>query len=105
MKQFITLCTLAMLINVAVLHARQTQPDAKRIREIQAALVSHDYAPGKNWVETQEILRMIARAHHWQTHRAPDARVLGCVLELGSKNFDSEICADGRNQLDGGVKE
>lgn len=95
------LIILAMLINMDVLYARQTQPDIKRVREIQAALVDHGYAPGKTWHETQEILRGIALDHHWQIHRAPDARVL-ILLGLGNKYSDPEVATEGHNHLDGG---
>ena len=83
--------------------ARQTQPDAKRVKEIQAALVEHSYEPGKNWHETQEILRGIARDHQWQTHRAPDARVL-ILLGLGNPHSNSDVTLEGRNHLDGPEK-
>lgn len=96
------LCILAMLYNTALLHARQTQPDPKRVHEIQAALVDHNYAPGKNWRETQEILRTIARDHHWQARYAPDARVL---ILLGLSNNDPQVIEEGHNHLDGGPDE
>ena len=79
--------------------AKQTQPDPKRIHEIQIALIDHNYAPGKTWHETQEILRQIARNHKWQTHWSPDARVL---ILLGLSNNDSQIIDGERNRLDGG---
>jgi hypothetical protein len=71
-------------------HPKQTQPDAKRVREIQAALVDHGFAPGQTWVETQMILRGIAESHGWQTRRAPDARVL-LLLGLGNKYSDQNV--------------
>ena len=85
-------------------HAKQTQPDAKRVREIQAALIDHGYVPGKTWLETQEILRTIALDHHWQARRAPDARVL-ILLGLGNKYSDPEVTTEGHNHLDGGSDE
>jgi len=54
----------------------QTQPDPKRIAEIQQALADHGYPSGKNWNETREICRKIADDHGWQNMWAPDARVL-----------------------------
>jgi hypothetical protein len=99
---FIVVLFLFLLLAVAPLFARQTQPDPKRVREIQAALISHDYPKGKNWHETQEILRSIARTYHWQTHYAPDARVL---ILLGLSNNDSQIIDGEHNRLDGGSDE
>jgi hypothetical protein len=100
--QFVLLL-LWLIFGVAyITQARQVQPDPKRIREIQSALTSHNYAAGKTWRETQEILRQIARTHHWQTHWAPDARVL---ILLGLSNNDSQIIDGERNRLDGGTNE
>jgi hypothetical protein len=107
MKRLIILAVLinmAMLYTVAVLHARQTQPDQKRVREIQAALVAHGFEPGRSWPETQKLLRDIARSHHWQTHRAPDARVL-ILLGLGNKYSDPDVLLEEHNRLDGGNDE
>jgi len=92
----------AVFCTIAMSAPRQTQPDPKRIREIQVALVDHNYAPGKTWKETQEILRQVARMHHWQTHWAPDARVL---ILLGLSNNDSQIIDGEHNRLDGGSDE
>jgi hypothetical protein len=75
---------------VAAALATQTQPDAKRVKQIQLALVKHGYPAGKSWPETQEILRSIAKQHHWQTQHAPDARVL-IVLDLGNKYSDPDV--------------
>jgi hypothetical protein len=80
--------------------AKQTQPDGKRVKEIQSALVKHGYPAGKSWPETQNILRGIAREHHWQTQHAPDARVL-ILLDLGNKYSDPEVTVAPRNHLDG----
>ena len=95
---------MALLINVAVLHAGQTQPDAKRIKQIQSALIEHDYQPGKNWPETKEVLKQIAREHQWQTQRVPDARVL-ILLGLGNQHSDPYVATQGHNHLDGGNDE
>jgi hypothetical protein len=95
---------LALLIITATVYGKQTQPDAKRVREIQAALVSHGFEPGRSWSETQELLRDIARSHHWQTHRAPDARVL-IILGLGNKYSDPDVLLEEHNRLDGGQSE
>lgn len=97
MKLRITFCILAVLC--ATLQARQTQPDAKRVKQIQAALEEHGYEAGKNWHETQEILRGIAKYNHWQIHRAPDARVL-ILLGLGNKYSDPTVALEGLNYLD-----
>ncbi len=89
-----------VLLTASAVSATQMQPDAKRIKQIQAALVEHGYEPGKNWHETQEILRGIARDHQWQTHRAPDARVL-ILLGLGNPHSNPDVTLEGRNHLDG----
>ena len=103
MGKIIALCTLAMLYTTAMLHAgpRQTQPDSKRIRQINEALEEHGYLLGKTWAQTQEICRSIAREHGWQTHRAPDARVL-ILLGLGNKHSDLDVLTWPHNHLDGG---
>jgi hypothetical protein len=54
----------------------QTQPDAKRVAEIQQALTDHGYDPGKTWRETRATCRKIADEHGWQNMFAPDSRVL-----------------------------
>lgn len=79
----------------------QMQPDAKRVKQIQTALVDHEYPAGKTWKDTQEILRGIARDHHWQTHRAPDARVL-ILLGLGNTYSNPAVALEGHAHLDGG---
>jgi hypothetical protein len=106
MKKIIALCTLAMLMNMAMLYAspRQMQPDSKRIHQINEALEEHGYLSGKTWAQTQEICRSIAREHGWQTHRAPDARVL-ILLGLGNKHSDPDILTWPHNHLDGGEDE
>lgn len=88
------------LISAPLCEGKQTQPDPKRVKEIQAALIAYGYVPGKTWPETQNILREIAKDHHWQTHRVPDARVL-ILLGLGNKYSDPSVAAEGRNHLDG----
>lgn len=102
MKRYNLVFILAICSATGLL-AGQTQPDGKRIKQIQAALVEHGYKPGKNWQETQEILRGVARDHQWQTHRAPDARVL-ILLGLGNPHSDPDVTLDGRNHLDGPEK-
>lgn len=77
----------------------QTQPDAKRVHEIQVALASHGYAAGSTWIQTQTVLRGIAKTNGWQTDHAPDARVL-ILLGLGSKNSDSQVLEEHNNHLD-----
>ena len=79
--------------------ARQTQPDPKRQAQIRAALVEHGYQPGKTWPQTQDILRQIAREHHWQSKHAPDARVL-ILLGLGNKYSDPNILTWPQNLLE-----
>jgi hypothetical protein len=82
----------------------QAQPEAKRVKQIQTALVQHGYQPGKTWAETQTVLRSIAEEKGWQTHFAPDARVL-IILGLGNKNSDVEYVENnGHNHLDGAPK-
>jgi hypothetical protein len=78
----------------------QLQPDVKRVKVIRAALQAHGYPPGTSWHQTQDITREIARQHHWQTHHAPDARVL-ILLGLGNKNSDPQVIIQPLNHLDG----
>jgi hypothetical protein len=80
--------------------SKQTQPDKKRVQQIQTALREHGYAVSGGWPETQALLRQIAKDHGWQTHRAPDARVL-ILLDLGNLNSNSWVAEQGRNHLDG----
>lgn len=72
------------------LFAKQMVPDKKRQAEIRKALIEHGYKAGKTWSETQEILRGIAKEHHWQHIRAPDARVL-ILLGLGNQYSDIRV--------------
>jgi hypothetical protein len=83
--------------------ARQTQPDAKRVRQIQAALIEHGYAPGKTWKETQEICRHIADIRRWQINHTPDARVL-ILLGLGNEHSDPYPAEQMGNHLDRAVR-
>ncbi len=94
------LISLSLLVSAC--HARQTQPDPKRVHEIQAALIDHNYAPGKTWHETQERLRGIAREHKWQVRYAPDARVL---ILLGLSNNDTQVLDEKQSRLEGGADE
>lgn len=57
----------------------QTQPDAKRVAEIQQALTDHGYPSGNTWRETRASCRKIADEHGWQNMFAPDARVLAVL--------------------------
>lgn len=68
----------------------QLVPDPKRQAQIRQALIEHGYQPGKSWPETQEILREIARQHHWPHKHAPDAKTL-IFLGLGNKYSDPDI--------------
>jgi hypothetical protein len=100
MPWWVPLILLLLLLWTIAANAKQTQPDPNRVKQIQTALLAHGFESGKTWPQTQEILRGIAKAHGWQVHRAPDARVLGCVLELGNKYFDPQICDEGPNRLE-----
>lgn len=88
-------------IMLPMAHARQTQPDSKRVKQIQTALVEHSHAPGKTWAETQETLRSIAKSRGWQTQHAPDARVL-ILLGLGNTHSDSQVLDWPTTRLEGG---
>ena len=91
---------LGVLLCSTPIFAKQTQPDAKRVHQIQAALLDHGFKPGRTWAETQEICRGIARDHGWQTLHAPDARVL-ILIGLGNKNSDLDVIMWGHDHLDG----
>jgi hypothetical protein len=99
MRRIAITLIMAVIIPTAML-GRQTQPDVKRIHQIQAALVEHGYEAGKTWPQTHEILRSIARDHHWQTRNAPDARVL-IILGLGNVHSDPQVTEEGHGHLDG----
>lgn len=101
MNRVILLCIMAILCITSMLQAKpkQTQPDPKRIRQIQIRLVEHGYSATITWKQTQEVCRGIARDHGWQTHRAPDARVL-ILLGLGNEHSDSNILVWSDNRLD-----
>ena len=76
-----------LLLLVSPVIAGQKEPDAKRTREIQQALVEHGrpvQVNGKWNPETKAALRAIAQEHCWQTAHVPDARVL-IILGLGNK--------------------
>lgn len=79
---------------------KQTQPDAKRVRQIQAALLNHGFKFGRTWAETQEICRSIARDHGWQVRFAPDARVL-ILIGLGNEHSNVSVVTLAHNHLDG----
>jgi hypothetical protein len=96
----VILITLLILLFASLGFSNQTQPDAKRIREIQAALIAHGYEPGRSWAQTQEQLKLIARAHHWQSKHAPDARVL-ILLGLGNKYSNPEVLDEPTSHLEG----
>jgi hypothetical protein len=80
-------------------YPNQVQPSPKRVHEIQEALRAHGFKPGETWHDTQEACRDIQREHHWQTHFAPDARVL-ILIGLGNKYSDPEVLMNGSNHLD-----
>lgn len=105
MKYSLIMWYLAVLLLVLVQVSRggQMVPDAKRQAEIRKALVDHGYAPGKNWSETREILKQIARQHHWQTSHSPDARVL-ILLGLGNPHSDPEVLKSPPTQLEPGLR-
>jgi hypothetical protein len=94
------LIIMAVFVFHGLVNANQLQPDGKRLKQIQSALVSHGYQPGKTWTETQDILRQIARDHRWQVLHAPDARVL-ILLGLGNKDSDPDVLNAPPNHLDG----
>lgn len=103
-RRFLTVLSFVVLLLWLILgigyltEAKQMQPDPNRVKQIQAALLAHGFESGKTWPQTQEILRGIARGHGWQTHRAPDARVL-ILLDLGNPHSDPEVTKEGRNPL------
>lgn len=70
----------------------QMQPDAKRVHEIEVALLEHHYITPGNWTwpYLQEVCRRIALEHGWQTHHAPDARVL-ILLGLGNPHSNPDV--------------
>lgn len=100
MRRFaIMLAVLSLAVRPAFAGPRQTVPDSKRQQEIRKALIAHGYPAGASWTVTQEILRGIAREHHWQHVHAPDARVL-ILLGLGNKMSDPQVLKAGPNHLD-----
>jgi hypothetical protein len=78
----------------------QTIPDQKRTIQIQSALIDHGFLfglPSGKWDnQTVEILKGIAKDHHWQTRHVPDARVL---IILGLSKGNPEVL-DKPNHLD-----
>jgi hypothetical protein len=93
-----------LLTGVQTINGQQMRPEAKRVKQIQTALVQHGYQPSKTWAETQTVLRSIAEEKGWQTHFAPDARVL-IILGLGNEYSDvGYITNNGHNHLDGAPK-
>jgi hypothetical protein len=82
--------------------AKQTQPDPKRVHQIQVALDEHGYVLPSHatWSQTQAVLKKIAKDRGWQTHRVPDARVL-IFLGLGNQYSNPAVVDDGPNHLDG----
>lgn len=79
--------------------AKQVVPDAKRQKEIRAALIAHGYESGRTWLDTVQILKKIAREHHWQSKHAPDARTL-ILLGLGNKYSDPSILDEPPTRLE-----
>jgi hypothetical protein len=104
MKQPLSIALhLLLLCFGPIVEAKQMQPEPKRILEIKQALITHGYEPGKSWPEVQGVLRSIAQDHGWQTHHAPDARVL-ILLGLGNKYSNPDVIQEGHNHLDGPEK-
>jgi hypothetical protein len=91
-RLLVFLLLISMCVTDASSRTRQTLPDLKRQKQIREALVLHGYAPGRNWTETVQVLKQIAREHHWQFKHAPDARVL-ILLGLGNKYSDPAVLA------------
>lgn len=94
---------LLILLCAMTVHAKgrpgQFVPDKKRQAEIRAALVEHGYESGKTWMQTQDIMRQIARVHHWQHVHSPDARVL-ILLGLGNPHSDPWILYESPTRLE-----
>jgi hypothetical protein len=86
------LAAVLCLFAVAQANSKQLVPDPKRQAEIRKALVEHGYPPGRSWHETQEILREIARVHHWPHNHAPDVKTL-IYLGLGNRYSDPSVLA------------
>ena len=95
--------TLCFVLFVFPACSTQREPDAKRTKEIQAALVTHGFEckPTGKWDnQTRLALHDIAKAHGWQTAHVPDARVL-ILLELGGPHSDPYVATQTGNHLDG----
>jgi hypothetical protein len=82
-----------------MISAKQMVPDQKRQKEIREALIAHGYEPGKTWTDVVQVLKQIARNHHWQSTHAPDARVL-ILLGLGNKYSDPQILDEPPSKLE-----
>jgi hypothetical protein len=91
-----------MAVTSFPLISKQIAPDQKRQTQIREALIAHGYVSGRTWPETVVILKKIAHEHHWQSYRAPDARVL-LLLGLGSKISDPSILNDSPSKLEPGL--
>lgn len=95
----IILCSLLAIVFSSHVFAKQLVPDPKRQKEIRVALIAHGYEPGRTWPETVQVLKKIAREHHWQSKHAPDARTL-ILLGLGNKYSDPSILNEPPSRLE-----
>jgi len=95
MKEIITFILCLTLLAGA--SGKQTQPDPKRVHQIQVALDEHGYVLPMHatWTQTQVVLKKIAQDHDWQTHHVPDARVL-ILLGLGNEHSNPDVTDEGR---------
>jgi len=78
LKWLRTAGSLVLIVSMtwAGVSAKQTDIDPKRKQQIRVALQEHGYPPGANWGDTMQVMKQIARDHHWQVSHVPDARVL-----------------------------
>ena len=91
-----------VLLFACAAFANQKEPDTKRTREIQQALVEHGYTVqvnGKWNTETKAALAEIAKEHCWQAARVPDARVL-IILGLGNKHSNEWVTTQPPGRLE-----